>query len=155
MLTTPPETRNPIAAPGDMPKRIREFCQRTGQPVPESKGQVLRVATESLALKYRVTLEAFRKLSGKDFGRLSVGGGGIQNTSLVQATADACGVEILAGPVEATSCGNLIVQMISTGHLENLAAGRKVIRDSFEFARYSPRDTAAWDEAAGRFEKLL
>ncbi|MCH7226321.1 rhamnulokinase family protein [Haloferula sp. A504] len=144
-----------FAAPGDMPARIREFCRRTGQPVPESKGQVLRVATESLALKYRVTLEAFRQLSGRDFNRLSVGGGGIQNTSLVQATADACGVEILAGPVEATSCGNLIVQMMATGHLSDLPAGRRLIRDSFDFASYSPRDTGAWDTAAERFEALL
>ncbi len=144
-----------FAAPGDMPARIRDYCKRSGQPVPESKGAVLRVATESLALKYRVTLESFRKLSGKDFDRLHVGGGGIQNTSLVQATADACGVEVVAGPVEATSCGNLIVQMMATGTLPDLATGRRLIRDSFEFTTYTPRDPGAWNQAAERFEAVF
>lgn len=144
-----------FAAPGDMPARIRNYCKRSGQAVPESRGAVLRVATESLALKYRVTLGRFRRLSGVDFPRLHVGGGGIRNTSLVQATADACGIEVTAGPVEATSCGNLIVQMIATGHLPDLAAGRRLIRDSFEFTTHTPRDPDAWDRAAARFEQLL
>ncbi|BCX49925.1 L-rhamnulose kinase [Haloferula helveola] len=144
-----------FAAPGDMPGRIRDYCAKTGQTVPETKGRILRVATESLALKYRVVLERFRSLSGKSFDRLHAGGGGIQNTFLAQSTADAAGIEVVAGPVEATSCGNLIVQMIATGHLPDLAAGRKLIRDSFEFQTYTPRDTATWDEAYERFRKLL
>lgn len=143
-----------FAAPGGMPGRIQEFCRRTGQPVPETKGRILRVATESLALKYRVVLDSLRNLSGKDFGCLHAGGGGIQNASLAQATADACGIEVLAGPVEATSCGNLIVQMIATGHLPDLAAGRRLIRDSFEFHSYTPRDTETWNDAHRRFLKL-
>lgn len=144
-----------FAAPGDMPSRIANYCERSGQPVPTAKGQILRVATESLALKYRVTLESFRRLSGKDFTRLHVGGGGIQNHSLAQATADACGVEVLAGPVEATSCGNLITQMIATGHLPDLAAGRRLIRDSFDFTTYTPHDPEAWNQAAERFRAIL
>ncbi|GAA5483519.1 rhamnulokinase [Haloferula sargassicola] len=144
-----------FSAPGDMPGRIRDFCRRTSQCVPQSKGEVLRVATESLALKYRVVLDSFRQLSGKDFPRLHAGGGGIQNAALTQATADACGIEVLAGPVEATSCGNLIVQMIATGHLPDLAAGRRLIRGSFDFQTYQPRQSGDWEKALGRFRGIL
>jgi sugar (pentulose or hexulose) kinase len=144
-----------FAAPGDMPEKIRNFCRDSGQAVPESKGEVLRVATESLALKYRVVLEGFEKLSGRSFDRLHVGGGGIQNRFLAQATANALGIEVLAGPVEATSCGNLIIQMIATGKLPDLEAGRQLIRDSFEFTTYQPQQPAAWEAARARFAKLL
>lgn len=144
-----------FAAPGDMPAKIQDYCQRTGQPVPGTKGQILRVATESLALKYRTVLDNFRKLSGQSFDRLHAGGGGIQNASLAQATADACGIEVVAGPVEATSCGNLIVQMVATGHLPDIAAGRKLIRESFEFRTYTPAPDSGWDEALKRFLGLL
>jgi rhamnulokinase len=144
-----------FAAPDHMPERIRNYCREHGQAVPESAGQILRVVTESLALKYRVTLQSFQELSGTRFNRLCVGGGGIQNESLVQATADACGVEVVAGPTEATSCGNLITQMIATGHLTDLAAGRRLIRNPFDFATYQPQGGEAWTQAAERFRKLI
>lgn len=144
-----------FAAPGDMPAKIQDFCRRTGQPVPETKGRILRVATESLALKYRVVLERFEALSGKRFNRLHAGGGGIQNAALAQATADAANLEVIAGPVEATSCGNIVVQMVATGHLPDLAAGRRLIRDSFEFKTYAPRQPEAWSAACVRFKSML
>lgn len=144
-----------FSSPGDMPTRIREYCKKTGQSIPATKGAVLRVATESLALKYRVVLEDFQRLSGKSFDRLNAGGGGIQNRDLAQSTANATGIEVLAGPVEATSCGNIIIQMIATGHLSNLTEGRKLIRDSFEFHQYSPTNTDQWNVAYDRFLKLL
>jgi sugar (pentulose or hexulose) kinase len=144
-----------FAAPGDMPERIRTYCEHRGQTIPADRGAILRVVTESLALKYRVTLDQFRDLSGRDFRRLSVGGGGIQNASLVQATADACGIEVVAGPTEATSCGNLITQMIAVGLLPDLAAGRRLIRSSFDFDIYQPGPATAWDAAAERFRQLL
>jgi len=144
-----------FASPGDMPKKIAEFCRKTGQKVPESKGRILRVATESLALKYRVVFERACKLSGRRFSRLHAGGGGIQNKLLAQATADALGVEVLAGPVEATSCGNILTQMIATGHLPDLAAGRRLIRDSFEFETYQPHDSDAWNAAWEKFREIL
>jgi len=140
-----------FAAPGEMPRKIQDACRDSGQPVPEDKGAILRVATESLALKYRFVIERFRRLAGRPLTRLHAGGGGIQNASLAQATADAAGVEVIAGPIEATSCGNLIVQMIATGHLPDLAAGRRLIRDSFEFPRYQAREPELWDQAYPRF----
>jgi rhamnulokinase len=114
----------------------------------------LRIATESLALKYRKVYQDIRSLTGRDFQRLHAGGGGIQNELLSQATADALGIEVVAGPVEATSCGNLITQMIATGHLPDLAAGRELILRSFQFRRFQPSDTAAWDAAYERFLKI-
>ena len=88
---------------------IRGLC-----PVPRDKGQVLRVASESLALKYRLVYEGLQMLTGRRFPRLHAGGGGILNELLSQATADALGIEVVAGPVEATSCGNVITQMIGS-----------------------------------------
>jgi len=144
-----------FAAPGDMPNKIAEFCRRTSQSVPESKGRILRVATESLALKYRHVFERACSMAGRRFSRLHAGGGGIQNQLLAQATADALGVEVLAGPVEATSCGNVLTQMIATGHIPDLAAGRQIIRDSFDFETYQPCNPDAWNAAWERFGKII
>lgn len=144
-----------FAAPGQMPKKIQDWCQRTGQAVPQDKGSILRVASESLALKYRVVFENFCKLSGKRFERLHAGGGGIQNAFLAQATADALGIEVVAGPIEATSCGNIVVQMIATGHLPDLAAGRQLVRESFSFETYQPHDREKWQAAYETFTGFI
>jgi rhamnulokinase len=138
-----------------MPRKIADYCRRTNQPVPEKKGRILRVATESIALKYRAVYERICALSGRRFRRLHAGGGGIQNELLSQATADALGIEVVAGPVEATSCGNLLTQMVATGHLPDFAAGRQLVRDSFEFMTYQPRDPQAWEAAWQRFRKVI
>jgi rhamnulokinase len=144
-----------FATPGGMPGKIRAFCERTGQSIPQSHGEILRVTSDSLALKYRVVYEQIQKLTCRDFSRLHAGGGGIQNELLSQATADAIGMEVIAGPVEATSCGNLITQMIGTGHLPDFQAGRDLIRRSFEFRTFTPQNSEAWADALVRFKKLL
>jgi len=144
-----------FASPGDMPARIRDYCQKTGQNVPESIGQILRVTTDSLALKYRVVYERIVKLTNRPYARLNAGGGGIQNEALCQATASALGIEVLAGPVEATSCGNIITQMIATGELEDFPQGRDLIRKSFEFRTYTPQDTESWDRAYSKFREVI
>jgi rhamnulokinase len=143
-----------FASPGEMPAKIRAYCEKTGQAVPDDHGQVLRVATESLALKYRVVYERLCKLTGRTYQRLHAGGGGIQNELLSQATANALGVEVLAGPVEATSCGNVITQMIGTGILPDFKSGRDLIRRSFEFRSFAPTDTEQWDAAFLRFKAV-
>ncbi len=144
-----------FASPGGMPDKIRDWCARTGQMVPETKGQILRVATESLALKYRVVFERVKKLTGMEFTRLHAGGGGIQNELLSQATANALGIEVAAGPVEATSCGNVLTQMVGTGHLPDFQAGRELIRRSFEIRTFAPEDAAGWDAAYVRFLRVI
>ena len=144
-----------FALPGGMLDKIRKWCADKGQPVPGDPGAVMRVVTDSLALKYRSVYQHIRRLTGRSFERLHAGGGGIQNEPLCQATANALGIEVVAGPVEATSCGNLITQMVATGALPDIAAGRELIRRSFEFRSYQPQDTDQWDKAAARFDALL
>jgi sugar (pentulose or hexulose) kinase len=144
-----------FASPGEMPQKIRDYCEKTGQVVPNSDGQILRVATESLALKYRVVYDRIRTLTNRDFSRLHAGGGGTQNEFLSQATADALGLEVVAGPIEATSCGNVITQMIGTGHLPDLQAGRELIRRSFEFRTFTPGSQESWKTALARFKAVV
>ena len=144
-----------FASPGGMPDKIREWCRKTGQTVPDSKGAVLRVATDSLALKYRVVFERFKCLTGREFTSLRAGGGGIQNEALSQATANALGITVVAGPVEATSGGNVITQMVGLGRLPDFKAGRELIARSFEFKTFSPTDGEKWDEAYLRFRSVI
>ncbi len=144
-----------FASPGNMPEKIRALCRKIGQPEPLDKGTILRVATESLALKYRVVFDSIKSLTGKQFTRLHTGGGGIQNGALSQATANALGLEVIAGPVEATSCGNVVIQMLATGHLSDLQAGRDLVRRSFDFQVYQPKDKAAWEAAYAKARDLL
>jgi len=141
--------------PGDMPGSIRDFCARTGQRVPEGKGAVIRTAMESLALKYRWVFERLEELVGHRLEALRMVGGGIQNRMLNQFTADALKRPVIAGPIEATSAGNVLIQMLAFGEISSLSEGRELIRRSFETETYQPATTDAWDEAYGRFFNLL
>lgn len=140
--------------PGDMPGRIRDYCARTGQAVPAERGAVARVVFESLAFKYRRTLEMLEQLTGQRVSVLHIVGGGTQNRLLSQFAANAIGRPVVAGPVEATAAGNILLQMLATGAISTLAEGRAVIRRSFATETFEPRDTAAWDEAYARFQTL-
>ncbi|MBG7606844.1 MAG: rhamnulokinase [Verrucomicrobia bacterium] len=140
-----------FASPGNMPKKIQNYCDRTGQKVPSSIGEILRVTTDSLALKYKFVFERIKKLTNRDYAKLHAGGGGILNEALCQATANALGIEVQAGPVEATSCGNLVTQMIATGELSGFPAARKLIRESFESKAFLPEDTETWTAAYAKF----
>ena len=140
--------------PGDMPARIRSYCQATNQPVLEEKGAIIRSVLEGLALKYRLNLERLEKIVGKELHPLHIVGGGTQNTLLNQLTADATGRLVLTGPVEATALGNVLMQALATGHIHSLSEGRELIRRSFTPAVYEPGDPAPWDEAYGRFLAL-
>ena len=141
-----------FATPGNMPERVREFCRRTGQHVPESVGEVVRCIYESLALKYRKTAESIESLMGKRAKVIHVVGGGTKDKFLSQMTADACGIPVAAGPEEATAIGNLMMQAIAAGEVADLAQARQVIAASFELKHYEPTsDRAMWDEAYERF----
>ena len=144
-----------FASSGGMPEKIRAWCAKTGQAVPQDQGAIVRVAIDSLALKYRVVFDQIRTLTGMEFPRLHIGGGGTKDVMLTQASANALGVEVVAGPVEATSCGNVITQMRATGFLTDVAAGRDLVRRSFGFKVYQPQDRAAWDAAYARFTEVL
>ena len=141
-------------APPDMPEAIREYCRHTGQPVPANEGATIRCALESLAMRYRLVFTWLEELVGGRIETIHIVGGGTQNKQLCQATADACRRTVLAGPIEATAIGNVLVQAIADGQLGSLAQARELVRHSFPPERYEPRDTAAWDEAFQRFRGL-
>jgi rhamnulokinase len=141
--------------PGDMPGAIRAFCRRTGQPELQSVGEVVRCCLESLALRYRWVLQALETLTGKRLERISIVGGGSQNGLLNQFTADACERPVIAGPVEATALGNIMLQAVARGYLTDVRAGRQALAASVERRRYAPRNSGMWQEAFSRFEALL
>ena len=141
-----------FATPGNMPEKICEFCRQTGQPVPETVGEVVRCIYESLALKYRKTAESIEALMGRKAKVIHVVGGGTKDKFLSQMTADACGIPVAAGPEEATAIGNLMMQAIAAGEVADLKQARQIIAASFELKKYEPTaDRSMWDEAYGRF----
>ncbi|MGQ9907949.1 MAG: rhamnulokinase [Candidatus Flexifilum sp.] len=140
--------------PGDMPTRIREFCQRTGQPIPETVGQVMRTVYESLALKYRHVLDSMAAVSGQPINRLHVIGGGSRNNLLNQMTADAIKRPVVAGPAEATALGNAIVQLIALGRIASVREARAMLSRTAETRTFEPRDPAAWDAAYDRYRQI-
>jgi len=142
-------------APGDMPARIAAFCKKTGQMPPADESSMTRCAFESLALKYRWTVERLESILGTPIRSIHVVGGGARNALLCQFTADACGRRVQAGPVEATAAGNVLLQMMAWGRIGGLADARAVVKKSFPMVTYEPSDTAAWTEAAERFRKLV
>ena len=140
--------------PGDMPARIREFCKRTGQTPPGSQGAIVRCALESLALKYRWVVEKIEEMTGRTLNVIHIVGGGSQNRLLNQFTADATGRRVVAGPVETTAIGNILLQMLAMGEISSLNEGRELVRRSFPVETYEPATGEGWAEAYGRFEEL-
>jgi len=140
---------------GDMPERIRKYCADTHQPVPQSKGEVIRVALESVALRYRWTLEKLEELTAKRFAPIHIIGGGTKNRLLNQFAADATNRMVVTGPVEATAIGNVLMQAIALGHLGSLPDARAVVRSSFEVEEYHPVHSSDWDEAYAKLLSLL
>lgn len=141
-------------APDGMPDRIADYCREHGQPVPDGPGPMLRCIFESLALLYRRTREQLEQITGSPIRRLHIVGGGSQNALLNQFAANALQVPVLAGPVEATAAGNLLVQAQALGLLGSLAEVRRVVRQSFMVTRFEPADGAAWEAAYARFARL-
>lgn len=141
-------------APGGMPDKVRGFCRETGQPIPQTPGLIVRCALESLALSYRQTLEQAEKLTGRTLRRLHVVGGGCQNALLCQFAANATGRVVVAGPVEATAIGNVLLQAVSLGHLSSVEELRRTVRNSFPLETYLPADADAWDSAYTKFQSM-
>ena len=141
-------------ASGDMPKRIVDFCKQTNQNLPLTKGEIVRSALESLALKYRWVLEKLEFVKGEAIDTIHISGGGTQNKLLCQFTADATKRQVIAGPVEATSIGNLLVQMASCGAIGSITEGREIIAESSELVYFEPTDSAQWDQVYYRFLEI-
>jgi rhamnulokinase len=144
-----------FAKPCDMPAAIQAFCKKTGQRVPQTKGEIARTAYESLAMRYRSVFQTLEKLHGQRLEKLHIVGGGCQNRVLNQFSADALNRPVIAGPIEATAIGNMLMQMIAQGDVSTLVEGRAMISKSFETKTILPEDTAAWDKAFARFLAVL
>ncbi len=141
--------------PGNMPEKIREYCRRTNQPVPETKGEIIRCIAQSLAFRYRRTIENMEDVTGKKYSVINIVGGGIKDKMICSFTANATGRVVEAGPVEATSIGNVLVQAIASGAIENLAEGRRIVKNSFDIAKYEPQDVEAWDSAYKKWCEIV
>jgi len=142
-------------APGDMPERIKTFCRNTSQPIPQGKGETVRCIAESLALKYRMTIESIEEIFGKRYDVIHMVGGGIKDKMLCQFTADATSRKVIAGPTEATSIGNIMVQAMALGAVKDLNEARQIVNKSFMNEIYTPHVDDAWSEAYERFRKLV
>jgi rhamnulokinase len=140
--------------PSDMPAAIRAYCKGTRQSIPETAGEIARCAFESLSLKYRSVLESLETLTGRHLDSIRVVGGGSLNHFLCQMIADACDRPVVCGPVEASALGNVMLQAVATGHLQDVSAGRAAIAGSVECVALAPRPNDAWEEAYARFKAL-
>ncbi len=140
--------------PGNQVQRIKDYCKKTGQAVPETDGEVVRCIYESLALKYKHTFNSLKDCTGSDFKAIHMVGGGTKDGFLCQMTADATKVPVIAGPIEATAAGNVAVQLIAAGEIKDLKEARKIIADSFDVVHYEPCDSG-FDAAYERYVKLL
>lgn len=140
--------------PGDMESRIVDACRVTGQPLPRTRAEFVRCVLESLALAYRRAVRLAASLSGQPIDTVHIVGGGAQNALLCQLTADACGVPVVAGPIEATILGNVLVQARAHGaELPDLAAMRAAVRATHELRRYEPAGSLDWDDAEARIAR--
>jgi rhamnulokinase len=141
--------------PEDMPAAIRQQCKVVGEPIPTSPAAVIRCAMDSLALKSRWVIERLEQISGRCLSCIHVVGGGIKNQLLCQLTADATGRPVIAGPVEASAIGNLLVQAMALGELSSPVEIRQVVSNSFPTVTYEPQDTSMWNDAYGRYLEIL
>ena len=143
-----------LVAPDDMIEAINQYASRTGQATTDEPGVLYRAALEGLALRYRMCLGMLETLVGNPIDTIHIVGGGSLNELLCQMTADACNRLVIAGPVEATAIGNLLMQMMGTHQIPNVQEARRLVRESFETQQYQPHSSERWEEAAARFANL-
>ncbi|MBM4090755.1 MAG: rhamnulokinase [Planctomycetes bacterium] len=152
-LVDPDDAR--FVAPEDMPAALAGFCRETRQPVPDSDGAVIRCALESLALRYRMVLGWLEQLIHGPLNTIHIVGGGTQNRLLCQMAADACNRRIVAGPIEATAIGNVMMQAVASGDVDSIAQAREVIRGSFAMEEFLPANPRPWDDAYEKYVGIL
>jgi len=140
---------------GNIPERIRKYCQKTGQEVPETIGEIVCCINQSLAMKYRYTLEQIEACLNKKYGKIYMIGGGIQSKLLCRMTANASNRSVQAGPIEATALGNIAVQFIAAGEIKDLAQARRIIQKSEQSYEYQPTERLKWQNAYERFKKII
>ncbi len=139
----------------NLPEKIAQYCERTGQFVPQTRGEIVRCIYQSLAMKYKSTVKTLEAVTGMDITRINMLGGGIQDRTLCQNTANATGCTVIAGPVEATVMGNIAVQLIALGEIKDLEEAREIIANSADYAVYEPENTELWAEHYGEYLNIL
>jgi rhamnulokinase len=137
--------------PGEMPDKIAKYCRATSQEPPRTHGEYARTILESLALRYREVMESLEELGNRKIEIIHILGGGSRNAVLNRFTADCTGCKVVAGPVEATAIGNILVQAIGAGDLSGLDEAREVVRESFPVNFVEARPSAEWERAYERF----
>ena len=141
--------------PRDMTQAVRDFCYQTAQGTPQSHGEVIRCIYDSLALKYRYTIEQIREVSDQPIEVIHIIGGGANNHFLNQLTSDATGLRVIAGPTEATAIGNILIQAKALGYVGSLTEIRHIVANSFELVQFVPSAELDWDEAYNRYLGIL
>lgn len=139
----------------NLPDKIREYCRKTNQPVPETVGQVVRCIYESLALKYRLALEQISECTGKKFDVLHLMGGGTKDGFLCELASQSIEIPVIAGPIEATALGNIVLQLIALGEIKSIEEGRKIISATEKVKTFNGEHTPDWDEAFERYCKII
>ena len=142
-----------FATPGNMPKKIRNFCEQTGQPVPESQGEIIRCALESLAFKCRMVVDALEDIGQEKIEVIHMLGGGIKDKMFCGFVANATKRKVIAGPVEATGTGNALVQLMALSKVADLKEARTAVKNSFPINVYEPENNSEWDAAYEEFKK--
>lgn len=140
---------------GNIPKRIKEYCGRTGQYVPQTDGEVMRCIYESLALKYRSAKEELEACTGRTYSTIYMVGGGTKDRFLSQLTACSCNCRVSSGPIEATSLGNIVIQLMADGEIEDLAQAREIVRNSEKIYTFEPEDAEEWSAAYKTYMEVI
>ncbi len=141
---------------GDLPEKIADYCKKTNQQIPENVGETVRCIYESLALKYRYAIEQIQECTSRKFSKLAIIGGGTKDGLLCQMSADCLNIDVTAGPVEATALGNIILQLIALGEINNIDDGRKIIANTENIKCFKPAESnLKWDEAYSRFLNIV
>jgi rhamnulokinase len=141
-----------FAGPDEMPSKVASYSRRSNQRMPQTPGEIIRCVLESLALCYRRTFDQLERVTGRRLSTLHIVGGGSKNQLLNQLTANSTGRPVLAGPVECSAIGNVLIQAVALGHVRSLGAAREIVRRSFPLAHYEPVGEMVWEEAGDKFK---
>lgn len=142
-----------FAAPKSMTNAIQEYCRKHGFDVPQTDAEFVRCIFESLAMKYRFVMDRLKEFAPYPINRLHIIGGGAQNDMLNQFTSNALGMEVIAGPSEATAIGNILIQAKALGKIHSTTEMRKIVAQSVVLKKYLPQDTIEWQNAFEVFVK--
>ena len=140
---------------GNLPERVRNYCEKTGQYIPQTVGEIMRCIYESLALKYRLTFDGIKDCTGKTYDRIHVMGGGTKDKLLLKMAAQSCNVPVYGGPIEATALGNVAVQLMASGAIDGIKEARKIIANGENLTVYMPENTEEWEKAYEKYLEII